>query len=88
MDVMRAVYLARKKWNNIGLELGLTVDILENIQSSDNGERLQEVLKKWLRSPSLNPSWESLAKALKSDIVGEEGLAQKIGMYRYYYYTR
>ncbi len=84
---MRAVYLARKKWNNIGLELGLTVDVLENIpseQTTDNGERLQEVLKKWLRSPSLNPSWESLAEALKSDIVGEEGLAQKIGTYRYY----
>ncbi len=84
-EVRQPVYPAREKWHDIGLELGVPVDALENIRShqflTDNGGRLQEVLKIWLRTPSLNPTWESLAKALKSDYVGREDLAQKIGMY-------
>ncbi len=80
-DVLRAVYSARAKWRFIGLELGLSPDDLDNIkkESQDNEERIEKVLTKWLRQPSLNPSWESLAECLRSEVVGREDLAMDIG---------
>ena len=69
------------KWYNIGLQLLLNADTLDNIKSncgSSTQDCLLEVLKKWLRRVNPYPTWKTIVDALKSIVVGEEKLAQKL----------
>ena len=74
-EVKKLVYEARSNWKEIGEEVGLSVEDLENIQGSNNAERLSSVVETWLRRRSLNPNLMALAKALKSKIVDREDVA-------------
>ena len=69
------------KWYNIGLQLLLNADTLDNIKSncgSSTQDCLLEVLKKWLRRVNPYPTWKAIIDALKSIVVGEGNLAQKL----------
>ena len=76
-NVRRLVYPARTKWYDIGLELQLPVDTLDAIERSrgDDGDRLRDVLKYWLRRAAPAPTSKALVDALKSAPVGESRLA-------------
>ena len=83
VKVQRAVWEGRVKWYNIGLELGLTVGMLDAIQLTnkhDVDECFREMLKKWLRKSDLLPTWSSLAEALRAPPVGLEQLAEQLSV--------
>ncbi len=75
--VKKAVFKARRRWRPVGTELGLSEDDLDNIadKGDDNEECLANMLRVWLRSPSLRPTWEALVKALRDQTVGWENIA-------------
>ena len=63
------------KWKFIGLQVGVDEDKMANIHGSDK-DCLLEVLREYLDGPK--PSWEQIARALKSRSVGENTLAARI----------
>lgn len=75
--ILRAVFPARRKWWWIGLELGLDTSELDSIKGSDE-ECLREMISTWLNKRTLNPSWQSILEALRSTLVGHEGVAADI----------
>ena len=78
-EVRELLYPVRRKWYDIGLELGLKVDELDNIQaaSTDHGECLIKMIKMWLKSIDPMPSWKALGDVLKKDTINEVTLAGK-----------
>ncbi len=82
--VYKAVYPARARWRPLGLELGLQLEDLDDIEDlysrKGNGRCLEEVLSKWLKG-HLSPTWEDVADALKCETVDEESLSFKIEKY-------
>ncbi len=73
-----AVFKARSQWRPIGTELGISQDDLENIEGRNNEERLANMLRVWLRTPSLCPTWQALVNALQYQTVGRENIAVEI----------
>ncbi len=81
VEVLQLLYSARTKWYNIGLVLGLNPHDLNSIRGEDD-ECLRRVLEMWLQmSESLQPTWQSLLEALRSEIVRHEHTAQEIEKY-------
>ncbi len=76
----RAVFEARVNWRPIGIELGLNIVKLNDIEERyrGNDRRMEEVVSEWLNKQSLNPCWQSLVDVLKDRTVGEEGVAAAI----------
>ena len=70
---------AKGLWKLIGLELGVSKDDLDGIESDylKVNERLLEALAKWLRSGK-NTTWKALAEAVGSEMVDREDLKDKI----------
>ena len=67
-DVKKLLNEVRRKWYNIGIELGLDIDELDTIKKgNDPDDCLVEMLKVWLRSIDPCPTWVALAEALKSE---------------------
>ena len=69
----------RAKWRPIGLELRLTPGTLEAIEQekSKTSNRLEAVLLDWLRV-TRGASWKQVIDALRSALVGEIQLAEKL----------
>ena len=65
---------------NIGLKLQLKVGTLERLrhQYPDTSTCLREMLLEWLKKVDPPPTWEGLACALESRIVGEAQLAEQL----------
>ena len=80
--VQRAVWEARAKWYNIGLELNIdpgTLDTINRKFNSDNiDDRFRDMLATWLRMVQPRPSLSLLAQALRSPTVGYTDLAEQI----------
>ena len=79
--VQSALWEARPKWYNLGLQLDITADDLDvikgkNLQNAD--ECLTDLFKKWLRRVDPQPTWEAIEKALLSPTVNLSQLATKI----------
>ena len=75
--VMEELNDIRAKWDDIGLQLRMSVGTLDAIkeQYDDPSHNLKETLKTWLKtSPSL-PTWKNIVYALRSSTVGEIRLA-------------
>ena len=76
---MRAIWEGRTEWRTLGLELGLSHNTLEAI-SRDYPQSIKdcfcEMMYEWLKSGG-TPSWETLISALKSPLVGLQGLANE-----------
>ena len=81
VDVLEAVAHACAKWELIGLQLRMQPEKLDEIEckhKADPKKCFLEVLKEWLKGLDPEPTWEGLAKALKSRSVGEVELAGQI----------
>ena len=65
------------KWDNIGLQLHLSVSTLDAIKEQyDHPSRcLKETLKTWLKTCHSSPTWKNIVDALRSITVGEVRLA-------------
>ena len=65
-NVFRFYLLRYKEWYQVGLELGLTTDVLENISGQYREKpdvALMEAIKYWFsRNP--NPTWDSIRKGI------------------------
>ena len=71
---------ARVKWYNLGLGLDITPDSLDAIElaNSQNPNRcFRAMLTQWLREHR-QPTWNALAKSLKSPSVGYSQLGEQI----------
>ena len=77
--VWDAVFDVQAKCYNLGVVLKVPVGKLDGIvrQYPDPSDQLREILKAWLRT-SGQQTWQTLADALKSRIVGEPTLASDI----------
>ena len=83
------LYDARSKWYDLGMKLGLKVDVLARINCCmswlvmrrfsmrSSSDCLREVLQHWLQS-SPCPTWEDVCAALRSYSVREYQLAQQL----------
>ena len=79
-QVFRAVFDARTKWYDIGLELKIDVGSLDAIEEDnprDVQDCLRALLKKWLRRAQPKPTWGALREALESPLVDEGQLISK-----------
>ena len=78
-EVRGLLFRIRDKWYDIGVELYLDINELDIIrsQNGDAGTCLTEVIKKWLKSINPLPTWKALAKALKSEVLDEAGIAEE-----------
>ena len=79
--VQSAVWEARPKWYNLGLQLDITVADLDaikgrNLKNAD--ECLTELFHLWLRRVDPQPTWGAIEKALRSPTVNLSQLAAKI----------
>ena len=69
------------KWYNIGLKLGISVGTLDSISKANNqnpDDCLTAMIKDWLKNGKPKPSWATVAKALKSRMVGYAQLAEEL----------
>ena len=85
-DVKKALRgFNKKKWKDLGEELGLDEEVLETVSADHKGEGIEEcfreMLKHWLRknyddADSNPPTWNNLADAVKE--AGDRALADAI----------
>lgn len=78
--VKKFLYSARKKWYNIGLELGVPDDKLDEIKEecgTKHDEALRKMLQIWLKSYPERPTWGQLATALTDPAIDEKELAEE-----------
>ena len=75
--VMKELNAVRAKWNNIGVQLGVSVGTLDAIREkySDPSDCLRETLTAWLKS-SIPNEWMNVVDAL--NVVGEAKLAAEL----------
>ena len=75
--VMEELNDARAKWDDIGLQLCMSVGTLDAIkeQYDDPSHCLKEALKTWLKTCPSPPTWKNIVDALQSSTVGEVRLA-------------
>lgn len=80
-EVRRLLYPARRKWRDIGIELGLDINDLDTIKDSfgnDLTECLTAMIRAWLNSITYPlPTWRNLGHALKAKAVNEQELSRK-----------
>ena len=79
--VRDAVWDARTKWMNIGIELDLQQSDLTAIEAahrSDIGRCLTEMLTLWLKQVDPPPTWSKMVAALQHRIIGEGELAEQV----------
>ncbi len=83
-DVYSLLFKKSKDWFELGLALGIQVDILEGIKFNENRLNVQfrEMLAYWLRS-SPSRTWSDICNGLRSDTVQQYLLADTIeGKYK------
>ena len=78
--VLEELFPARAKWYFIGIELGIPISTLNSIDKphSTDKDHLCELFQGWLKGITPCPSLVALIKALRSSIVEEYCLAQKL----------
>ena len=78
--VCNAVWDARTKWYNNGIQLETDVSVLDAIKhdNDDVGLCLTAMLTGWLKQTTPLPTWQELVDTLKSPMVGCRHLAESI----------
>lgn len=79
--IQPALWGARPKWYNIGIQLGCEVSDLDAIRVSNNrntDECMTDMLATWLRKGIPTPTWTSVVEALQSPTVDLMQMAEKI----------
>ncbi len=79
VDVLIELLDVCADWENIGLGLRLKSGTLDAMKGpfKEPKDCLRDMLKEWLNT-SPDPSWRSLIQALRSPIVGKEGVARRL----------
>ena len=82
-EVKNAVFDARAKWYNLGLELGILAGDLDNISTNpknfgDNDKFLAVVLTMFLQQVDPKPTWRRVADAMASRSVGRPDIAERL----------
>ena len=84
-DFLKVLQVVRyeSRWFELGLALGLIAPLLEDIRKThkdDVSECRRGMLGAWLsqRDHAHIPSWKTLCDALRSPVVGNNGLANRI----------
>ena len=70
----------KDKWLDIGIELGVDIDVLFKIKSefkNNPADCLQEMIRAWLKFYDPLPSLETLSEALRSKYVNAKELAEQ-----------
>ena len=77
--VQDAVFDARAKWYETGLQLGVPPSSLDSIRTDGGSisEKLHETLKVWLETAP-KPTWQNILDALRNRAVGELSLAASV----------
>ena len=79
--VKKAVWSARTKWKDIGLELDIIqtdLDAIEAEHRSDIGRCLIEMLALWLKQVDPPPTWSTMVAALQDPTIEEGALAKQV----------
>ena len=79
--VQTKLWEARNKWFNIGLELGLTYNVLVEIRDRHRGdpsECFTHLLARWLQSSDPPATWSSILEALRSPTINLAELANSM----------
>jgi hypothetical protein len=77
--LQRKLYKVADKWEDIGIQLDVDIDLLEKVKSDSDGDSkkcLREMLKLLFKKKGLQPSWSELVDALEA--LEEEELAQQL----------
>ena len=76
--VAQELTAVRKKWQDIGEELGVGHYSLRDIRTnhSASGDCLREVLSKWFESSAI--SWKDIVVVLRTPRIGESHLADHL----------
>jgi len=79
-EVRGALYEARAKWYDIGIELKLSIGTLNTIRQEfpQAADCLREICINWLKRTHPRPSWTALTVVLETPPVGEGHLAQQL----------
>ena len=80
-DILEAVWDARNKWMNIGIQLNIVktdLDEINTVQKGNPEDCLREMLSLWLKQVKHPPTWSVLIAALKKPTVGLQQLAEQI----------
>ena len=79
--VQAALWDARPKWYNIGIQLGIDVtdlDVIRDRNMKNADECITEMLVNWLRNASYPPTWDYIVKALQSPTINLPQIAETI----------
>ena len=79
--VKKAVWGARTKWMDIGLELDIIKTDLDAINAEYRGEIekcFMEMLSLWLKQIDPPPTWLAMVAALKDPIIGFGDIAEQV----------
>ena len=80
-EVCNAVWAARNKWYDIGIQLGLKATDLDEIEENyprNIGKCFSKMLMLWLRGVNPPPTWSAMVDALKIPAVGLGDLAEEV----------
>jgi hypothetical protein len=83
--VLNVLWDARAKWKDIGRGIGVDAGTLDAMTGTDVNQCLRETLSHWLRGVykpgeqnSKQRTWSTLVDALRSRIVGQEAMAERL----------
>ena len=78
--VQQVAWGARSQWYNIGLNLGIDSDTLDEIKGNNREIKdcFRAMLATWLKSVNPAPTLRALSDALRSPTVGYSQLAQDL----------
>ena len=71
----------RRKWYDIGIQLNIPDEILEDISSAckdDYSLALRRLMQHWLKEIEPRATWADLVKALRARAVNEQNLAKNL----------
>ena len=77
--LLKELYKIADKWEEIGIHLGVDVNLLDKVKSENDGDSkkcLREMLKILVKKEDLQPSWNEVVEALECLEEGE--LAQQL----------
>ena len=83
-SVRSAIWVARSKWMDIGIELDVLksdLDALQETYGNNVGKCFTEMLSLWLKTVDPFPTWSAMVTALKEPTLGLEALADDLKKY-------
>ena len=78
-EVRHLLHKVRRRWYDIGIELGLSVEELDTIRADNTDllDCLTAMLKTWLKLTDPIPTWRALGEALRAPTINEVELANQ-----------